>query len=257
MYRRFLLRLILVMVVVVAGASVALAQEHGEVHWEYEGDAGAEHWGELSEEWEACSLGNAQSPIDIANATPVDLKNIEVNYGDTALNIFNNGHTIQVNYDEGSGIFYNEIEYDLLQFHFHHPSEHMIDGQLADMEIHFVHASETGNLAVIGVLLMSTDETNNNYATVFDYLPAEEGEPEAMEGMSVSAAALLPEGSTFYTYNGSLTTPPCTQVVRWLVMTEPVTLSSDQIAAFGAIYNLNARPVQPLNDRDLFVDISG
>lgn len=231
-----------------------LAQEHGVIHWSYEGEEGPENWGILSTNWEACSLGNAQSPINITDATPIDLQNIVINYGETALNIFNNGHTIQVNIDEGSSIVYNEIEYKLLQFHFHHPSEHLIDGEPADMEIHFVHASASGNLAVIGVMLEASDATNDAYTSIFEHLPAEQSEPTAMEGMNLTLSDLLPETTTYYTYNGSLTTPPCSEIVRWLVMTEPVTLTAEQTEAFGAIFENNARPAEPLGNRDLFVD---
>jgi carbonic anhydrase len=255
MLKRALLNIALILVIASLSVGIAFAQEHS-THWGYEGEEGPEHWGELSEEWEACSLGSAQSPVDLTGAVSVDLNNIEVNYADTAINIFNNGHTIQVNYSEGSSIVYNEVEYQLLQFHFHHPSEHTIDGVPADMEIHFVHRSEHGNLAVIGVMLMAGDEASAAYASVFDYLPAEAGEPEDI-GMQLNAADLLPSGSTFYTYNGSLTTPPCTEIVRWLVMTEPITLSAEQIGAFSAIFDNNARPVTPLNERDLLVDAAG
>lgn len=223
-------------------------------HWEYEGDAGPEHWGELSEDFALCGVGSAQSPIDISGASALNLTDISFDYGDSALNIFNNGHTIQVNVDEGSSITYNGITYDLLQFHFHHPSEHTIDGVPADMEIHFVHRDpNSGNLAVVGVLLMAGDDTNAEYAAVFDHLPAEVGEPDAM-GNSIDVASLIPEGAHYTTYNGSLTTPPCSEIVRWLVLDTPVTLSAEQIEAFAAIHEMNARPVQPLNGRDLLED---
>lgn len=243
-----------VLVLMLIGSAFAQEDDHGEeIHWGYEGDEGPENWGNLSEDWVACGAGMAQSPVDITDATEIALTNITFNYGETAMNIFNNGHTIQINVDEGSSITYNEIEYQLLQFHFHHPSEHTVNGEPADMELHFVHQSENGNLAVVGVMLMAGDEMNEAYAVIFDNLPVEEGEPDAM-GMSVTLADLLPADTTFYTYNGSLTTPPCTEIVRWLVVSEPIMLSSEQIEAFAAIYDANARPIQALNDRDLLVD---
>jgi carbonic anhydrase len=164
-----------------------------------------------------------------------------------------NGHTIQVNYDEGSSITYNETTYQLVQFHFHHPSEHTVNGEPAAMEIHFVHKDAAGNLAVVGVLLVEGEADNQAYASVFTHLPAEESEPQTSD-IKVNAADMLPESRTFYTYTGSLTTPPCTQGVRWLLLTEPIELSAAQLAAFNAIFEHNARPVQPLNDRDLLQD---
>lgn len=232
--------------------SIASAQD---VHFTYEGEDGPENWGTLSTDWASCGEGQAQSPINISGAIGVDLSDIEMNYQESAMNIFNNGHTIQVNYDEGSSITYNEIDYQLLQFHFHHPSEHILDGASAPMEIHFVHRSASGSLAVVGVMLMEGDEANAAYAPIFEHLPAEESEADAM-GMTINAADLIPAGSSFYTYNGSLTTPPCTEIVRWLVLAEPVTLSAEQIEAFGAIFENNARPTQELNTRDLFMDTS-
>lgn len=257
MNKRWLLNGVLVVMMLFSGVIVAVTQDHEDPHWTYEGEEGPANWGELSPDWEACGVGQAQSPIDITEAQPVSLTDIDIAYSDSAINIFNNGHTIQVNYDEGSSITYNEIDYQLLQFHFHHPSEHTVGGIPAAMEIHFVHRSANGELAVIGVMLVVGDNTNDAYAPVFDHLPAEMGEPEALEDMSINAADLLPDGALFYTYNGSLTTPPCTEIVRWLVMVEPVVLSLEQVEAFGAIFELNARPVQPLNNRDLFVDTAG
>jgi len=222
--------------------------------WGYSGDIGPERWGALSPDFALCDDGSAQSPIDIRDASELDLVDIDFQYGATANNIFNNGHTIQVNVDAGSAIVYNGITYDLLQFHFHAPSEHSIDGQAAPLEIHFVHQDpNSGNLAVVGVMLIKGEETNAAYAAVFDFLPAEIGEPEAT-GEPVALAALLPETRRYYTYQGSLTTPPCSEIARWLLLAAPVELSAEQIAAFTRIYAGNARPTQPLGMRDLLLD---
>ena len=225
-----------------------------ETSWGYSGDEGPANWGELSPEYSLCADGSAQSPIDIRHASALDLVDIEFQYGESANKIFNNGHTIQVNVDAGSAIVYNGITYDLLQFHFHSPSEHTIDGRAAPLEIHFVHQDpNSGNLAVVGVLLTEGDVENEAYAAVFDHLPASVGEPEAM-GAPLSLIALLPEARTYYTYQGSLTTPPCSETVRWLLLDSPIELSTVQIAAFSAIYDGNARPLQPLGKRDLLLD---
>jgi carbonic anhydrase len=243
-------------VMVIGGVFSLMAQDATPVtapHWEYEGEEGPEHWGEIGPEYALCGDGHAQSPIDITGAGATNLADITFHYNPSALNIFNNGHTIQVNYDAGSSITYNEIDYQLLQFHFHTPSEHTIDGEAAEMEVHFVHRNEAGNLAVVGVMMNVGDEANAPLASVFDHLPAEKGDPQANE-WTVNASDVLPAAHLYDTYTGSLTTPPCSQGVRWLVLTEPITISEAQFEAFKAIFEMNARPVQPLNHRDLLVD---
>ena len=231
-----------------------------EIHWAYDGDEGPAHWGELSPDYSLCADGSAQSPIDIRAASELDLVDIEFYYGETARDleathsIYNNSHTIQVNVAPGSYIVYNGISYDLLQFHFHSPSEHTIDGLAAPMEIHFVHIDlNSGNLAVVGVMLTEGEKDNVAYSAVFDHMPAEVGEPQAMS-MSLALDSLLPEARTFFTYQGSLTTPPCSEIVRWLLLDTPVELSVEQIEAFTAIYDGIARPTQPLGKRDLLRD---
>lgn len=261
-HRNFSIRSILLMIVlslfVLGLGLVASAQEATHTdeppHWDYTDPAG---WGALGEnaEYALCASGQAQSPIDISGAQELSLSDIEFNYAPSALNIFNNGHTIEVEYAEGSSITYNEIEYNLKQFHFHTPSEHQVNGETFGMELHFVHKDANGALAVVGVLLRETDVDNPAFADIFARLPAEKGEPEPTE-LTINAADLLPVERLFTTYVGSLTTPPCSQGVRWLVLSEPVALSSAQIDAFAAIFALNARPVQDLNTRDLLEDAS-
>ena len=208
----------------------------------------------MSSEFALCADGTAQSPIDISDAAEVDLVDIEFNYGETANMILNNGHTIQSNVDPGSLIVYNGISYDLLQFHFHSPSEHTIDGEAAAMEVHFVHQDpNSGMLAVVGILLRVSDQDNEAYAAIFDHMPSEAGEEMTMSEV-LSLMALLPESRTYYTYQGSLTTPPCSEIVRWLLLDTAVNLSATQIAAFTEMYAYNARPTLPLGKRDLLLD---
>ena len=222
-----------------------------DIHWGYSGDEGPANWGALSPDYALCADGSAQSPIDIRGASEVGLVDIDFQYGESANNIFNNGHTIQVNIDAGSHIIYNGIRYELLQFHFHAPSEHTIAGEAAPMEIHFVHQDpRSGNLAVVGVLLVEGEDENSAYASVIDNLPADAGEPNAA-GEPLALAKLLPEQRGYYTYQGSLTTPPCSEIVRWLLLDAPVALSAEQIAAYTAIYAGNARPTLPRGRRDL------
>jgi carbonic anhydrase len=237
---------------------VASAQESSDAtpapaHWTYEGEEGPDAWGNLDANYALCGTGRAQSPIDISGEEAVGLQDIQFNYQASELNIFNNGHTIQANYGEGSSIIYNETEYQLLQFHFHHPSEHTIAGQAFDMELHLVHRDASGNLAVVGILLQKGQTDNAALASVFDHLPAEKGDPQDA-GAQINAAEFLPENHLYFTYSGSLTTPPCSQGVRWLLLETPVTISEAQFEAFASLFELNARPVQPLNNRDLLED---
>lgn len=259
------LSLLILIVVFSLFSTLAIAQDdehseeesHGSApHWGYEGDVGPEHWGDLSEDFALCGSGVAQSPINIDDAMAIEagLVDIDFNYGETALNILNNGHTIQVNVDAGSSITYNGITYNLLQFHFHAPSEHQWNSEHAAMEVHFVHQdANSGNLAVVGVLLNIGDSDNAGFADVFSNLPAEVTEPMESDIM-VDLNALLPEGAKFYTYQGSLTTPPCSEIVRWLVQDTDVKVGADQVSAYTAIYDGNNRPVLDLGARDLLHD---
>jgi len=241
-------------VLLVGFAALLTTSLAGDTDWSYSGEKGPEKWGELSPEFALCADGTAQSPIDIRNASELDLVDIAFGYGETANNIFNNGHTIQVNVDEGSYIIYNEITYKLLQFHFHSPSEHTINGEAAAMEIHFVHQDpNSGALAVVGILLAAGDAENGAYAPIFDNMPSEVGEPAARGG-AIDLEALLPEERRYFTYQGSLTTPPCSEIVRWLLLDAPVQLSQAQIDAFVDLYDYNARPTLPLGQRDLLLD---
>ena len=225
-----------------------------ETEWGYTGETGPEHWGEMAPEFAMCAEGFAQSPIDIRDPGEVDLVDIEFQYGQSNSMITNNGHTIQVNVAAGSHIIYNGISYDLLQFHFHHPSEHTIDGVAAPMEIHFVHQDpNSGMLAVVGVLLEQGDADNEAYKVVMDDMPSDVEEAQVM-GQALALESLLPEERAYYTYQGSLTTPPCSEVVRWLLLDTPVHLSGAQIDAFAEMYAYNARPTMPLGKRDLLQD---
>ena len=164
-----------------------------EIAWGYEGNTGPGYWFELAPEFALCGEGKAQSPIDIRDAVETDLVDIDFDYGDAASTVVNNGHTIQVDLAAGSAIVYNGIRYDLLQFHFHAPSEHTIDGEAAPMEIHFVHSDpNSGALAVVGILLMEGEADNAAYASVLDAMPAESGEPQALSS-PLALDALLPE----------------------------------------------------------------
>lgn len=228
---------------------------HDVVHWGYEGEGGPQHWGEIDPAYELCGTGMAQSPIDISAAAPEDLVDIAFNYSNTAVNIINNGHTVQVNYDQGSSIEVNGKVYNLLQFHFHSPSEHELDGNLTTAEMHLVHQSDDGAYAVVGVMITEGDE-NPAFADIWANMPDEESDVETIEGLAINALSLLPETRTYYHYAGSFTTPPCTEGVNWMVLTTPIAMSSEQINAFHDLFGDNNRPVQPIHDRDLVEDTS-
>ncbi len=225
----------------------AKAKSHG-VHWGYAGDEGPDHWGNLSADYATCGKGKKQSPVNITGAAVKDLEDITFNYKKSGLNILNNGHTVQANYGKGSSIKVGSKTYDLLQFHFHGPSEHMIDGMNAPIEMHLVHKSADGALAVVGVMIISGPH-NPAFDNVWAFLPHDVGSHDA--GVLISAESLLPSSRGYTTYSGSLTTPPCTEGVTWLVLNDPVTMSAKQINAFGEIFKGNNRPVQPLNRRSL------
>lgn len=222
-------------------------------HWAYEGEHGPAHWGHMSKDFAACSEGKQQSPIDITAAQKEDLKDVEFSYKPSALNIINNGHTVQVNYDQGSSIKVNGVDYQLAQFHFHTPSEHTLGGKSFGMELHLVHKNDKGELAVVGVLLEEGKE-NAAFKTIWQNLPKKADEKKSVKA-NVNADELLPKTRSYFTYGGSLTTPPCSEGVTWIVLKTPVQMSKKQLQSIETIMHHNNRPVQPLHDRKLKEDI--
>lgn len=221
-------------------------------HWEYEGSAGPDAWGSLSAEYSACGEGRAQSPIDLGVAVATDSPDLVVDYRSGAVTIVDNGHTVQANVDEAeSTVAVDGDVYSLTQMHFHAPSEHTIDGEFAAAEVHFVHKSDAGDLAVIGVLLMETSERNEAWAAYTD--AADSADSEGVAAV-IDWPALLPDDAATIRYSGSLTTPPCSEGVRWMVMATPVQVAAEQVAALTAIHSGNHRPVQALNDREVLFD---
>ncbi len=225
---------------------------HAEVHWGYEGAGGPEHWGDLKPEFATCKDGKSQSPIDIETSKVVkaELPAIEFHYQEAPLSVVNNGHTIKVNYPAGSSIKVGEVTYELLQFHFHTPSEHTIDGKPFAMVAHLVHKSADGGLGVVGVL-MKEGASNPAIETIWKVMPKQAGEKVESSEITINASAILPENHSYYNYSGSLTTPPCTEGVNWMVLQTPIEVSKEQVAALAALFKNNARPVQPLNGREV------
>ncbi|NDG98501.1 MAG: carbonic anhydrase family protein [Proteobacteria bacterium] len=229
-------------------------------HWSYAGKDGPDRWAELDPHWSACSNGRTQSPIDIAPAKLLKaewLEELRFAYKDTKkLEVLNNGHTIQVTPERGNWLNYNKVWYELKQWHFHAPSEHTLVGMNTEMEVHFVHAADANRLAVIGVMLKLGPD-NAFLDQFWDSMPAEEGKKADWSG-GFSILDALPDDRTFYTYKGSLTTPPCSETVTWLVMKQPMTVSKSQVEKFKAIAHGNTnRPVQPLYGRVISESVPG
>jgi carbonic anhydrase len=234
----------------IGGLITTAAVAEGPAHWSYQGSAGPAKWGDLELGFETCRTGKYQSPIDIQESavTKADLAPIQFEYKPSPLAIIDNGHTIQVNYAPGSGISVRGKRYALAQFHFHKPSEEKINGKVSDMVAHLVHRSPTGKLIVIAVLLRK-GAGNPLIETLWANLPPKKNEERVVENVQIDVNQLLPAAKRYYTFKGSLTTPPCTEDVTWFVLRDPITVSSQQIAEFGKIYPMNARPVQPLHGR--------
>jgi carbonic anhydrase len=230
--------------------SMPFAQEHAGPHWTYSGSNGPDHWADLESSFGTCRLGHLQSPIDIRAPKSADLPPIQFAYQRSPLHIVNNGHTIQVNYAPGSFMTVGDTKYQLVQFHFHHPSEERINGKGFAMVAHLVHAGPDGALAVVAILL-EAGATNPLLATVWPRLPSHEGPEQKLDDVQIDAAELLPSDRGYYTFTGSLTTPPCTENVTWFVLKNPEQISKSQVEGFGKLYARNARPVQPLNQREV------
>jgi carbonic anhydrase len=226
----------------------AYAADHHGPHWSYSGKEGPAQWGSLEKEFETCKLGQEQSPIDISTKSTekTSLPAIQAAYKASAGELVNNGHTIQINLADGGSATVPSGNYKLLQFHFHTPSEEKIDGKNFPLVAHLVHKNDAGNLAVIGVLFKEGKE-NQALKGIFAALPAKEG--KAPLAANFDAASLLPAEMGYYAFKGSLTTPPCSEGVAWQVLKTPVEISKGQVQAFQKIFKMNARPVQPLNQR--------
>lgn len=231
---------------ILASSGMAQAGEKA-AHWGYAGKTGPGHWAELESDFSSCKLGKQQSPIDIHPGKTRNLAPIAFHYVPTAGEIVNNGHTVQVNLDEAGTVGLASGDYKLVQFHFHTPSEETVNGKHYPLVAHLVHKNKEGELAVVAVLFKQGKE-NNALKHVFDALPAAEGEKHAVEG-NLDLAAALPGKHAYYSYMGSLTTPPCSEGVHWQVLKQPSEISGRQLAAFKKLYAMNARPLQPLNGR--------
>jgi carbonic anhydrase len=220
--------------------------------WTYAGATGPAKWGTLDKGFALCKLGTNQSPIDVpdADARKGDLASLLFNYKPAPLKIIDNGHTIQVNYAPGSFLIVGGSQYELVGIDFHRPSEQKINGKGHDMEAQLVHRDKDGKVAVVAILL---DEGKENalIKTLWSNLPQDKGKEHVVDAQKINALGLLPQKKDYYTFAGSLTTPPCSENVTWFVLKNPTQVSADEIVRFAKVYPMNARPVQPLNSRDI------
>ena len=226
-------------------SSFALAGDHP--HWSYSGLSGPEHWGDLAPEYIQCKVGVNQSPVDITHTIDAELPPLRLDYHGATTEVINNGHTVQINVEPGNTLQVDGDVFELQQFHFHSPSEHRFKGSSFLMELHLVHANSRGELAVIGVLYES-GETNPKLAQLGDVIPDAVNEP-ARFSVPLTDLGFVAEVDAYYRYNGSLTTPPCSEGVRWFVVAEPRTISIKRQQAFIDLIGEDARGPQPLNAR--------
>lgn len=221
--------------------------------WDYEGKRGALEWGKLDPAYQACKDGHEQSPIDIRGAKlNKALPPIEFHYLAGPVTLLNNGHTVQVIPNPGSYILVNGMRYDLVQWHFHHPGEEAVRGKITDMDIHLVHKSADGKLAVIAIRLTEdiASPPNAVLADLFPLLPAKIGASVKVSTM-INTGGVLPGDRGYWTYGGSLTAPPCTEGVRWFIFEQEMTISRDQLRAFAALYKINSRALQDPHGRGI------
>jgi carbonic anhydrase len=230
--------------------TIITSQDTHSHHWAYEGKEGPAEWGKIDKTFATCSTGHSQSPIDIQAATTANLPALKFDYKAVPLNIIDNGHTVQISYPAGSKLTVGNKTYELQQIHFHHPSEEQINGHSSDMVAHFVHSDSDRRLAVVAVLLRQGTE-NSQLATLWKNIPSQKEKAVAVPGVQVNGTNLLPADHGYYTFAGSLTTPPCSEGVTWFVLKQPTSISANEIAVFAKLYPNNARPVQSLNSRKL------
>jgi carbonic anhydrase len=216
--------------------------DEARVAWTYEGGTGPQAWGALRPEFSLCGKGQRQSPIDIQGGLAEDLEPVRFDYQASRFAVVENGHTVQVDVAPGNAIEVGGRRFELQQFHFHRPAEERIDGRAFEMSLHLVHKDAQGRLAVVA-LLFDRGPPQPVVQQVWNNLPLERHEPVAAR-VALDLQALLPADRGYYTYMGSLTTPPCSEGVQWVVMRHPVTLAPEQIDLFARIYPMNARPLQ-------------
>jgi carbonic anhydrase len=236
------------LIVLIADSSTGwTAGELAPSHWSYEGQDGTVHWNMLSPAYMACETGSHQSPINITMPRHATMQEqLAFRYQSASVHTLDNGHTIQVNVPSGNELRLNGRAYRLKQFHFHEPSEHHVDGRTYPMELHLVHQDVNRHVIVIAVLV-ETGLPNQPLAKLWTMLPRKEGQQGAEHAFN--PRDLLPSSTHYFSYHGSLTTPPCTEGVQWIILRDTITMSAEQIAQFVSVIGHNARPIQSLHSR--------
>jgi len=225
--------------------------EHHTKHWGYSGDVAPEHWGQLNEKFKMCSEGKQQTPINVVPTKDINLPPLDLKYTQGSKNIIDNGHAVQVNVKNGNIFTIDGVPYELKQFHFHTPSENHINGKSFPMEAHFVHATKDGKLAVIAVMFVE-GSANPTLGKIIKSFPLEHNKEKALEFSQEYLNVVMPVNKDYYKFMGSLTTPPCSEQVKWFVLKTPQTASKAQIEAMSKqIAKKNNRPIQPTNGREI------
>lgn len=243
------MRFSVIAALILGTAAMAAAQN---ANWTYEGKTGPLRWGKLDPAYAACSKGNEQSPIDIHGAhLNKALQPIQFHYIAGAVTLEHNGHTIVAHVNPGSYIVANGVRYNLVEYSFKHPGEETVKGKLSDMSVQLLHKSDDGKLAIIAVRLIENQNAPNaTLAALWAHLPTAPGKTEKIADM-INPGGFLPLDRGYWTYMGSLTTPPCTEGVRWFVLEQQVTLSRDQLRVFSALFKMNTRETQDANERKI------
>jgi carbonic anhydrase len=236
--------------IVVGLPATSAADEPTANHWAYTGAEDPKHWGGLDPKYAQCAKGHAQSPIDIENAQLADLPPLGFNYAETPLTIVDNGHSIQITVAPGSTLVVGDKTFELKQFHFHHPAEEHVKGKAFPLVAHLVHQDADGHLVVVAVLF-EQGEANAVINTLWGNIPSEKNKVRELPAVLINAQAMLPADRGYFTFAGSLTTPPCSEGVTWYVLKQHRTVSAGQIATFAKLYPADARPIQPRNGRTI------
>ena len=219
-------------------------------HWSYEGEYGPENWAAVKPEFNVCAIGKRQSPVHIQETGTLQgpAEALQFDYRPSGGTVVNNGHTIQVDLERGNSLTVRGSTYQLLQFHFHHPSEEKVNHKGFSMVAHLVHKNDEGQLAVVAVLI-DPGAANDLVHKVWTHMPLDSGDRVRLPPGLIDASALLPADQRYFQFIGSLTTPPCTEGVLWNVLKSPMTVSREQLRLFAQLFPNNARPVQALNGR--------
>jgi carbonic anhydrase len=248
MHRRQALKVVAGLALCPLCAAAGFGEEaHEGPHWSYEGASGPDNWGSLDPDYGACTSGSQQSPLNIAEPVSARQQTLNIAWRKRPDSVVNNGHTVQFNFADGGALTVDNLGYMLTQFHFHHPSEHRINGKGFAMEAQFVHAGAAGRLAVLAVFV-APGRANSVFNKIVSTMPTQAGSPVRADP-SIDPNGLLPAKRAYYRYEGSLTTPPCSETVDWLVLADPIEVAEADISRFAKLYPMNARPVQNLNRR--------